>query len=205
MSVLTALIVSLYEMNAADIAALESALFEQLRLAWIEQIRALAIQHGAVNPTPQLQGAELERLQTKAREDAVSIAATYNRELASQVNAIYNRNPQAGRGEYIRVLDSWNRERGEHKAITIALSVIMWAAHYGLTVFVTRNNLQHQLYRAVGAAPKCPECMRIVAAGIVSFRYTQENPLPAHPNCVHDYVVINATDLRTLGLTIWAG
>lgn len=205
MTPLTETIISLYEMTDADIAALEAALFEQLRLSWLETMRRLAIQHGAVNATPQLQGAELERLQAKAYEDAVSIATTYNRELRSQVNAIAARNPSADRSEYIRVLASWGRERVERKTITIALGVIMWAAYYGMEVFVTRNNLQNQLYRAVGGSPICPDCMRIIGKGIVSYAYVQENPLPYHPNCAHEWVVVNPTDLTSLGLATWAG
>jgi hypothetical protein len=205
MTALTDAIVTAYEMTDADIAALEFAIFEQLRMAWIEQIRNLATQHGAPNAIPMLQGAELARIQQKAHDDAVSIAATYNRELRSQVEAIYRRNPTADRSVYVEVLNSWGRERGERKTLTIAIGVILWAAQYGLTVFITRNNLESQLFKAVHGTPVCVICIRIVAAGVVSYQFTQDNELPAHPNCYGEYVVVNATDLGSLGLPVWAG
>jgi hypothetical protein len=205
MTALTDAIVNAYAMTDADIAALESAIFEQLRMSWLAQMRTLATQHGAPNATPQLQGAELERLQRKAREDAESIATTYNRELRSQVEAIARRNPSADRSVYIETLNSWGRERGERKTITIAMATILWAAQYGLTMFITRNNLETQLFKAIGATPICPDCMRIIAAGVVSYQYTQDSPLPFHPNCAHEYVTVNAQDLGSLGIAAWVG
>jgi hypothetical protein len=198
-------IVNLYEMTEADILQLQAALFEQLRASWLAQMATLARQHGAPNAIPMLQGAEYERLQAKALEDAQSIVATYNRELRSQVNAIAARNPNATREEYISVLASWGRERGERKSITIAIGVILWAAQYGHELFMTRNNLQHQLFKAIGATPVCPECVRVVAMGVVSYQFTTDNPLPFHPNCSHEYVPVNATDLGSLGIAAWTG
>lgn len=205
MTALIETIVDLYGMTDADITALEAAIFEQLRMAWLAQMRTLANQHGAPNAIPQLQGAELARLQSKARDDAVSIANTYNRELRSQVNAIYTRNPNATREEYISVLSSWGRERGERKTITISMGVILWAAHYGFSVFITKNNLTQQLFKAVHGTPVCPICMRIVAAGVVGFQFTQDNELPAHNNCLGEYAVVNAQDLGSLGIAAWTG
>lgn len=198
-------IITLYEMTASDIAALESELFDQLRLSYLEQLRTLAIQHGAVTPTPVLQGAELEALHAKARTDAEGIAATYNRDLRRQVEAIAERNPQADRGLFIRILASWGRERDAGKSITIAIQTILWAAQYGLERFIDRNNLQNQLFRALHGSPVCQICMRIVAAGVVNFRYVQANPLPAHLKCMGEWTVVTATDLNALGYAIWAG
>lgn len=198
-------ITALYAFTPEDIAQLEASLFEQLRLAYLEQVRALAVQHGISNPTPVLRSPELEALQAKARMDAEGIANTYNADLRRQVEAIYNRNPNSTRADYVDVLSSWGRARSGHKAITIAIYTILWATNYGFDLFVTRNNLTNQLFRAVGATPKCPVCMRIVAAGIVPFRYTQENPLPNHPNCTHEWTVINATDVSRRGGIVWLG
>jgi hypothetical protein len=205
MTAATEAIISLYSMTEADILQLQAALFEQLRASWLAQMATLARQHGSPNATPQLQGAEYERLQAKALEDAQSIAATYNRELRSQVNAIAARNPSADRSEYISTLSSWGRERGERKSITIAIGVILWAAQYGHELFMTRNNLQYQLFKAIGATPVCPECIRVVAMGVVSYQFTVDNPLPFHPNCSHEYVPINPSDLGSLGIAAWVG
>jgi hypothetical protein len=205
MTPLTDAIVTAYEMTDADIAALEAAIFEQMRLSWLAQMRTLATQHGAPNVTPQLQGAELARIQAKAHDDAVSIANTYNRELRSQVEAIQRRNPTADRSEYISTLSSWGRERGERKSITIAIATILWAAALGLELFITRNNLQYQLFKAIGGTPVCEICMRIIAAGVVSYQFTLDNPLPAHVSCAHEYAVVNAADLGSLGIAAWVG
>jgi hypothetical protein len=205
MTAATEAIISLYSMTDGDILQLQAALFEQLRASWLAQMATLSRQHGAPNATPQLQGAEYERLQAKALEDARKIAQTYNDDLRRQVNAIYTRNPSAGREEYISILASWGRERGEHKTITIAIATILWAAALGLELFITRNNLQYQLFKAIGGTPVCEKCMRIIAAGVVSYQYTQDNPLPAHVNCAHEYVPVNAQDLGSLGIAAWVG
>jgi hypothetical protein len=205
MTPLTEAIINLYEMTGADIAQLEAALFEQLRASWLAQMATLARQHNVANATPQLQGVELMRLQQKAHDDAVKIAQTYNDDLRRQVEAIARRNPNATREDYISVLASWGRERGERKSITIAIATILWAAALGLELFITRNNLANQLFKAVGATPVCPECMRVVAMGVVSYQFTVDNPLPLHPNCAHEYVVVNAQDLGSLGIGAWVG
>ena len=205
MTAATEAIINLYEMTDSDILQLQAALFEQMQAAWLAQMATLARQHGALNATPQLQGAEYERLQAKALEDAQSIANTYNRELRSQVNAIAARNPNADRSEYISTLSSWGRERGERKSITIAIATILWAAALGLELFITRNNLANQLFKAIGGTPVCNLCMRIIAAGVVSYQFTVDNPLPAHLGCGHEYVVVNAQDLGSLGIGAWVG
>jgi hypothetical protein len=205
MSALTETIISLYQMTESDILQLQAALFEQMQAAWLTQMATLARQHGAPDAIPQLQGAELARIQQQAHDDAVSIATTYNRELRSQVEAIQRRNPTADRSEYMSVLSSWGRERGERKSITIAIGVILWAAQYGHELFMTRNNLQYQLFKAIGATPVCPDCIRVVAMGVVSYQFTVDNPLPFHPNCSHEYVPINPSDLGSLGIAAWVG
>ena len=205
MSQLTETIINLYEYTPEDIAQLEAALFEQLRLSWLEQMRALAIQHGVSNPTPVLRSPELEALQAKAREDALGIAETYDNDLRRQVEAIANREPNATRADYIDVLSSWGRARSGYKATQIAIATIMWCAYYGIQQFISRNNLQAQLFRAVGATPVCEDCRWIVAQGIVNYNFTKEFPLPFHPNCTHEYVFVNATDLSANGNLIWLG
>jgi hypothetical protein len=205
MTAATEAIINLYEMTDSDIAQLQAALFEQLRASWLAQMATLARQHGQPNAIPILQGAEYERLQAKAHEDAQSIANTYNRELRSQVNAIAARNPNADRSEYISVLSSWGLQRSERKSITIAIATILWAAQYGLELFITRNNLEYQLFKVVGGTPVCEICMRIIAAGVVSYQFTLDNPLPAHVSCAHEYAVVNAADLGSLGIAAWVG
>jgi hypothetical protein len=205
MSALTEAIISLYAMTDADIAALEASLFEQLRASWLAQMATLARQHNVTNATPQLQGVELMRLQQKAHDDAVSIAATYNNDLRRQVEAIARRNPNATREEYMSILTGWGRERSAHKSITIAIATILWAAALGLELFVTRNNLTSQLFKAIGGTPVCEICIRIIAAGVVSWQFTQDNPLPAHLHCGHEYVPVEARDLGSLGIAAWVG
>lgn len=198
-------ITALYAFTDTDIAALEDALYEQLTLAYLEQLRSLARQHGIRNPNVVLGDSEAARLREKAHEDAVSIATTYNRELRNQAGAILTHNPNATRQEIISTLASWGRDRNEYKAIQIALYTILWSANYGFDLFITRNNLTMQLFRAVGNKPVCPDCIRIVAAGIVTFAYTQGVPLPFHQNCSHEWSVVNATDLSARGSLVWLG
>ncbi len=205
MTVLTETIINLYAMADADIAQLEAALYEQLSLAYLEQLRTLAVQHGVTNPTVGLGASEAARLQAKAHEDAVSIANTYNNDLRNQVNAIFTRNPNATREEVIGVLASWGHNRSEYKSIQIGIAVIMFAAAFGFDLFITHNNLQYQLFRAVGGIPKCPDCAFIVGAGIVTYAFTQLYQLPFHPYCSHEYTVINATDISARGNVVWLG
>jgi hypothetical protein len=205
MTALTENIIALYSYTAIDIAQLEAALFEQLRLGYLERLRELAIQHGVRDPQPVLREPELGALVAKAREDAQSIADTYNDDLRRQVEAIAARNPNATRQECLDILSSWNRERTARKGIEIAMYTILWATNYGFDLFVTRNNLQNQLFRAVGGIPVCDDCRRIVAFGIVGYRTTQENPLPLHINCSHEWVFVNATDISASGRVVWLG
>lgn len=205
MSALTETIISAYEMTPADIALLEAILFEQLRLAYLERIRGLAVQHGVPHPTVMLAWEQEQELRQKAREDAQSIADTFNADLQRQVEAIYERNPAGDRAYFVGTLASWGRSRDEGKSVQIAMYTILWAANYGFDLFITRNNIQYQLYRAVGGMPICDDCIFIYAAGVVNYKFTQEYPLPLHIGCSHEWSTVNATDLTERGGIVWLG
>src|SRR5690349_18162076 len=158
-------IVTAYAFTQADIDALETVLYEQLTLAYMEQLRALAKQHGVQNPNVVLGASEAARLREKAHEDAVGIAETYNNDLRDQITAIFENNPQATREDVTSVLSSWGRNRAEYKSIQVAMYTILWSANYGFDLFITRNNLTMQLFRAVGGIPVCPDCIDLVGYG----------------------------------------
>lgn len=185
------LILSLYEMTADDIELLADTILAQSKTAWLAQIEAQAALHGVSNASALLRGVDADKLLADAQEDARSIAATYNRELKAELERLYARNPEGDQEYYIQALTTWSERRAEYKALQIATTVTMRVVHYATSRFIQMNSLFEEKFACSGAPPKCPICIDYVRQGIVSFEFTQFNPLPAHPNCAHEWIVVN--------------
>lgn len=129
-------------------------------------------------------GAELSLLNDLGKEDAESIANTFNFDLAHAIRNIRQEVPTANRHVFVNRLRAWERERSEWKGTQIALHTAMTTRQQAMVDFSENNGLRPQLQLQPTRAAE-PICQGWINRGKVSFRVASNNPSPYHPGCVH--------------------
>lgn len=177
----------LYRMESDDIKPLEADLLDQRKAAWVGALAEKAREYGCDGVPRPPSGRDLEELRAMSREDAASIAATWNADVERQVEALYAANPRGNRRYYAANMERWAAERATWKAPSIALNTAQQTRFYAQQQFRRNNGLRGGRYRLVGVPPVCRICMRHFAAGLVDEQYVQRNPAPIHVNCPHEW------------------
>lgn len=193
MSRLTDIIALLYSYTDADTAKLTRQLTERRRASWINTLSELAKKHGCNQLAGTPKGADAKKLAEDSQKDAESVARTYNRELANEIRRLNEANPKGNRTYYISNLEKWQKRRDAHKIFAIGLNTDGSARQYAFQRFYQMNAQIARRFAASGPPAVCVICMRIFAAGIVDFAYTQMHPFPAHYLCPHFYTAIAPT------------
>lgn len=187
MSELLQILALLYRMTDDDTAALEEALLTARKRAWQTTIEDEARQMGySVRANPP-SGLDLAELRAMSAEDAASITKTYNRDVARQLQKLYDANHRGNRTYYISRMERWAQERAVWKDASIALNTEMQTVQYAKSRFWQNNGLRGERFIASGPAAVCKVCIKIFAAGAVDYAYTQRYPFPSHVNCPHTY------------------
>jgi len=131
--------------------------------------------------------ASLSALAEASEQDAASIVATYNYDLAGQLRTIGQDTRTANRTTYAKRLGDWDTKRAGWKSEQI----VQYAES------AARSQAQQDFYRFNTAimgtaimqpvAAQCPVCQGWVARGEVPLRVAEHNPPPYHPNCPHSW------------------
>jgi hypothetical protein len=187
MTRLTDAIIEAYSYDADDIKALAAKLTERRRAGWINELSALAQTHGCGQRAGTPKGADARELRQMSQTDAESIARTFNRDMTRTVERLNKSNPRGNRRYYTSNLDKWARARDSWKSLQIGLNTDSTVRQFAQQRFYEMNPQLAQRFAAFGVPPVCKICIRIFAAGVVDFSYTQRNPLPAHIFCPHLY------------------
>jgi hypothetical protein len=203
MSKLTDTILLLYEYHEDDITKLAKRLTERRRATWINTLSELARIHGCNQLAATPKGEDAKELARLSREDAQSIANTFNRDVRRQIERIYTENPRANRSLYFKRLEAWAKKRDTWKVYQIGLNTDGTARHYALTRFYQQNPQLSRNFVASGVPPTCKLCIKIFAAGVVDLEYTIRNPLPRHIGCPHVYR--NAAPMLAQCGSLWLG
>lgn len=187
MSRLTDILLLLYRMDESDTAKIAKQLNERMRASWVNHISDLAKKHGCSQLGQTPKGADAAKFRADAKRDAESIVRTYNRELEAEIKRIVKDNPKANRNTIAKRLASWKKRRDGHKIWAIGLNTDANARQLAFQRFYQNNPQIRRQFVAAGPPAVCRICLRIFAAGIVDFEYTQRNPLAAHYACPHFY------------------
>lgn len=187
MSRLTDILLLLYRMDDSDTAKTARILNERMRATWINTISDLAKKHGCSQLGGTPKGADAAKFKADAQRDAESITQTFNRELENEIARIIKDNPKANRNTIAKRLATWKKKRDSHKIWSIGLNTDGNARQAAFTRFYQMNAQIRRQFVAAGPPAVCKICIRIFAAGIVDFEYTQAHPFPAHYNCPHFY------------------
>lgn len=193
MTKLTDAIFEAYNHDATDTAKIARQLNERRRAVWINELTDLARTHGCTRLAGTPKGADARKLKDDSQRDAESISNTYNRELRNQIERLYKANPRGNTRYYTSNLSKWQTKRDSWKSYQISLNTDSSARQYAQQRFYTMNANLAKRFVASGPPPVCKICIRIFAAGVVDFAYTQFAPLPAHISCPHLYKVVAPT------------
>lgn len=194
----------LYKMQPEEIAALSDELLAQRKDVWKKTLARRARDYGCPNASPNdPRKGDLTELKSMSDEDAKSIAATWERDLEREIDRLFAANPRGNRNYYIKNLETWARDREQWKGVQIGNVTERSTAFYAETRFRQENDISADRYIYQGPPPVSENCVRRTGAGIVDFNYVRRNPVPNHPNCPHEWVLV--TTQRLLCTTIWVG
>lgn len=149
-------------------------------------------------------GASLKVLNQMSKEDAVSIANTYNSDLAQAIISIREETPAANRNVYAAQLREWETNRAEGKAPQIAQWAEVTARSKAQQDFY-KNNTIDGVAELQPTVAVCPVCQGWIARGEVSLKVAENNPPPYHLRCVHAWVTRPEKVSRQDCNEIWMG
>lgn len=129
-------------------------------------------------------GASLKALNQMSKEDAVSIANTYNSDLAQAIIGIREETPTANRNVYATQLREWETNRAEGKAPQIAQWAEVTARSKAQQDFY-KNNTIDGVAELQPEVAVCPVCAGFIARGSVPMKVAQHSPPPFHLRCPH--------------------
>jgi hypothetical protein len=185
MTALTDSIYDAYAYDGSDTDKLIRQLNERFRATWINALQDLARVHGCNQYPPTPKGVDARYLRQLAERDATSISNTFNRELRTQIEKLYAANKKGNTRYYTSNLAKWQAKRDTWKVYQISLATDSAARQYAFTRFYAENPDIARMFVASGPPAVCKICMRLFAAGLVDYTFTQRNGFPAHINCPH--------------------
>lgn len=203
MSQLTQVIFLLYKFLPEDQQALESQLLRQMKLAYKDGLQSEARRHGCSGVANDPSGSDLRHLKSMAKEDAKSIAETYNRDVLRHIEKLYRENPRGNRNHYSRNMQAYIAKRSTYKVPQISLNTETRSREYARSRFWQENGQRGNRYMMDGPPPVCPRCIQIFGMGILTQQFVDGNPCPIHMGCTHRYVLVSAPPL--VCAEVWLG
>lgn len=193
----------LYRMADADVSGLTDDLLDRRKADWITAISAEAQRHGCNQRGQAPRRNDLRELKAMSREDARSIADTWNRDLERQLVKLYDANPRGNRNYYFSNLERWASERDRWKLPQIAIQTAQTTRAFAQNRFRQVNGLRGGRYVFRGPPPVCQVCVNEFAQGIVTEGYIQRHPCPRHIGCPHEWDLLRPERLNCD--EIWVG
>lgn len=133
-------------------------------------------------------GPALSELDQMSKADAEAFTEAYNSDLTAAIFQIGQDTPSANRNTYAARLRTWEGQRAESKAGTLAGWVESSARSLGFEQFHKNNKLEGSAHLEPGTAV-CPVCQGWIARGEVSLKVASNSPPPYHQRCPHFWQV----------------
>ncbi len=201
-SKLLRIIAALYRMNADDIEELTQQLLKQRKRIWRQTLAEEAANYGCKKSPNDPSGSDLAELKAMSREDAKSIANTWNRDVERQLEKLYKQNPRGNRLYYAKNMEAWAKARAKWKNAQIALVTDTTTREYTKSRFRAMNLIAPR-FLFVGPPPTCQECVSQFAAGEVDQAHVRRYPCPRHIGCPHTWKVVSRHRIDCAD--IWVG
>lgn len=188
---LTRTIALLYRMTDSDVRQLEQEILDARKAAWLSAMRAEAMAAGCNRVPNAPRREDLAELKRMSKEDAKSIAATWNRDVTRQIEQLFERNRRGNRRYYFKNLEAWDAARREWKLPQIAIVTDTTTREYAKDRFRKMNYEGGLRYVFSGGVAVCRDCASRYAAGVVDESYVRRYPCPRHIGCPHTWQVVN--------------
>lgn len=195
----------LYRQQPEETEQLARDLLSARTRAWRSAIAAEARRDGYTGPINPPRREDLAYLRDLSREDARSIAATWNRDVERQLQRLYEANPKGNRNYYIKHMEEWAAQRAEWKSRQIATQTEMSTWAYARERYYQENGMRGGYYMLEGPPPVCGDCVRLYGAGTVDQEFVQRNPAPVHINCPHLWALVRTPGLAPSPSELWVG
>jgi hypothetical protein len=168
---------------------LRSSMLKERRRIYEDELNRLAAQVGCTGTRRArvIAGPILNELNEQSKQEAASIARTYNRDLARAIAAIRAETPTANRNLYARRLQEWDEARQRWKTPQIGMNLRSSAIQKAQDDFMRFNNVRGAEARMVPRIGVCPICQRLINLGWVDAGTVRSNPAPIHVNCPHTW------------------
>jgi len=185
--------------------ALRAQLLKNRRNEYEATLNQLAAEAGCGRSAILSEGPVLSELNDLSRDDAMSIANTYNYELGIAILAISSDTPRANRFAYANRLAKWENRRAKHKDDQIATHTNLTARSLAQRDFNQFNDIDGTA-QLVGPNPAAEQiCQGWLNRGMVTKQVAVNNPSPFHLGCPHvwDFTLkkLNREDCQDL----WMG
>jgi hypothetical protein len=177
----------LYRMQPDEEKQLAADLLDQSKQAWYTAIGEKAREYGYRGPVRYPSLGDLEYLKNLCRLDAQSIAATWNRDVARQLQKLYAANPRGNRYYYAKHMEAWVTQRSSWKSRQIATQTEQAARTYAIERFLQENGLRGGMYLFDGPPPVCGDCVQLYGMGPVDQRFVDRHRCPRHIGCTHEW------------------
>lgn len=192
------------DMDNATESQLAASLSLRYQDAYQDTIQQQLDRLGERQSAKRATGPELATLERMARDDAASIASTYNSDLERRIAQLpADIDLATAKAELTR----WQQERAQWKNEQISRSTQGHAADYAIDLFISRNKLgsARVIWYALPpiVANSHPTCIERVSAGAVPFVETRDWNRP-HPNCRHQKQTL-LQEAGTITSKVWRG
>lgn len=198
---------TLFRMTPTDAADLATDLFKRNRLVFEATVNANLEALGQPPSFRLTNGPVLKQLKKEAEKSALSIAETYNRDLAAKVDSVVETERTSGlnRATLAKRLSDWDTERATWKASQIRQTEAVRTANIATELFVRASGMETEVRYRLTPADSTHDDANDVAAReqrLLTSSELESLGLPAHPNERHSPVIAfpKATDTSALWL-----
>lgn len=178
-------------------------LLEASKRVWINAIQDEIDYCGCNARARSASGEDLQHLEDTANESAMSIVATYNKDIQRELTKLHKQYPDAAKDFYVAHMREWAANRAEWKSIQIAANTEFNTREYAKRRFAEMNYSPDALWKFTGPIPVCKLCVTQFAEGFVSFEHTQEHTTPIHVLCPHTWSLVHKPKIDCSSL--WCG
>jgi hypothetical protein len=194
-----------YRYQVSDTDQLTNELLSQEKQAWRTVLREKAQQYTGFSLSPRdPSGRDLHTLKDWAREDAESIAATWNQAVERQLQRLFEANPKGNRYYYIKNMQAWEAKRTAWHSRMVSAQTVGRVREYAKSRFLEENGVRSAGHILTGPPPVCDDCIDLMRLGVVASAVRRRNPTPRHPNCDHEWEEVNAAGSIPLD-ELWLG
>jgi len=191
-------------MDSVDLESIRAELLVLRVAAYEDEISIQAGRVGCGKAGALTNGSIISLLNDECIQDAQSIVATFNYDLAREIEAIRDETPRANRRTYASRLRDWNTERATKKNPQIAQYTEGTARAQAQADFYAFNdNLGVAVLEPTDAV--CPVCQGWIERGEVPISVATEDPPPYHVGCPHYFEIYADKVAKEDCLDLWVG